>query len=237
MAEKQTDEKVVIIGGSAGIGLTTAKKLVSEGYNVTIAARNPERLDEIKNEFGGKVEIYKLDANNLEEVKAFAERLPVIDHLIITLRGLSVNEIFAESQTDAVKQAFEEKFWPQYYVTRHLLVKIRPGGSVTLTSGIASQRSYSGFFWHAAANGAIESLVKSLAGEIAPVRINAISPGFVERKPNDAEKYEAISKIEPGIPLKRLASQDEIAEGYLFLIRNGYLTGKILEIDGGTLNT
>ena len=114
---------------------------------------------------------------------------------------------------------------------------MKPAGSVILTSGIASQRSYPGYSWLAGANGAIESLVKSLCAEILPVRINAVSPGFVEKVPHDPERLAQIKHIEPCFPMERLATQDEVVESYFYLMKNGYTTGNTLVVDGGVLNT
>jgi NAD(P)-dependent dehydrogenase (short-subunit alcohol dehydrogenase family) len=229
------NKTVAIIGGSSGIGLQLAKKLVTEQYDVIIAARNIDNLQAIQKELNNKISIYQLDACNETEVMAFAEKLNHIDHLIVTLRGPGVSNSFSDSNTEEVKKAFDGKFWAQYYVIRHCLKKVKLTGSVILTSGIASQRSYPNSYWQASANGAIEALAKSLSVEIAPIRINVISPGFIERKPNDNERLEMVKKIEPKLPACRLATHNEIVEGYIFLMNSTYSTGTVLVIDGGVL--
>jgi NAD(P)-dependent dehydrogenase (short-subunit alcohol dehydrogenase family) len=160
-----------------------------------------------------------------------------IDHLISTMRGPAVTDLFAESQTSKVREAFDEKFWTQYHMVRYGLGKMKPTGSIILTSGIASQKSYPGYSWLAGANGAIESLVKSLCAEILPIRINVVSPGFVEKVPHDPVRLEQIKQIEPNFPMERLATQEEVVESYLYLMKNGYTTGNTLVVDGGVLNT
>lgn len=227
---------IVIFGGSSGIGFHLAKCLLEKGDDVVIVSRNQEKLETAKRNLGNKGIYYKADAGNESEIIEFANKISQIDHLIITIRGSNISELFAESKTNEVKKAFDEKFWTQYCIIRHCLNKIKPTGSIIMTSGIASQRSYKGFYWHACANGAIETLAKSLCTEILPVRINVVSPGFVENRPDDKERFEIVTKIEPKIPMKRLASKDEIIEGYLYLMNNSYTTGSTLVIDGGVLN-
>ena len=229
-------QKIVIFGGSSGIGFQLAKYLLEKGNEVVIVSRNQEKLEIAKNKLGNNVIFYKADANNESEIIEFANSISQIDHLIVTIRGSNISDLFAESKTKEVKKAFDEKFWTQYKIVRHCLNKIKQTGSIIMTSGIASQRSYQGVYWQACVNGAVETLAKSLCTEILPVRINIVSPGFVENKTNDNEHFENVKKIEPKIPMNRLASKNEIIEGYLYLMNNSYATGTTLVIDGGILN-
>jgi NAD(P)-dependent dehydrogenase (short-subunit alcohol dehydrogenase family) len=229
-------QSIVIFGGSSGIGLQLTKRLLELGNYVTIVSRNEEKLLSAKQELGHNLSVYRADAGNENEIAAFMDIIEPVDHLIITIRGSNISDLFIDSNTEKVKKAFDEKFWTQYNIVRHGLRKIKSSGSIIMTSGIASQRSYPSFYWHACANGAIETLAKSLCREILPVRINVVSPAFVECKPNDTERLKAVQSLEPEIPLKRLASKDEIVEGYLYLMKNSYVTGSILTIDGGILN-
>ena len=229
-------QNIVIFGGSSGVGLQLAKYLLEKDNEVAIVSRNKEKLEIAKQSLGNKVISYNVDANNESEIIEFSNKINLFDHLIITIRGSSISDMFVDSKTTEVRKAFAEKFWTQYNIIRHCIKKIKPTGSIIMTSGIASQRSYPGFYWHACANGAIETLAKSLSTEILPIRINVVSPGFVENKPNDKERFEKVKKIETKIPMKRLASKDEIVEGYLYLMKNSYTTGMTLVIDGGILN-
>lgn len=229
-------EKILIAGGSSGIGFHLAKRLASEGEAVIIAGKDSGKLSKAQNELGGKIEIYQLDASKESEVMEFSRHLGKIRHLIATIRGPAVNTTFNKSDTEEVKKSFEGKFWAQYLLARHCLSNITPDGSIILTSGIAAQRSYHKNYWQASINGAIEALVKSLSSEILPIRINAVSPGFVERQKDDAERYTMVKSIEPKLPMNRLATQDEIVEAYLFLMKSSYSTGTVLTIDGGTLS-
>lgn len=227
-------QKIVIVGGSSGIGFHLAERLVEIGNDVIVASRSMEKLAEVKAKLRN-VTIEQVDANNESDVIAFSSRIGKIDHLVSTIRGRNVLGNFANSNTADVKAAFDEKFWSQYNMAHYCLKNISSKGSIILTSGIAAQRSYPNSFWQAAANGAVETLVKSLAKEVSPVRINAVSPGFVERRPGDVERLAMVKNIENNLPLKRLATADELVDAYLFLMNNSYTTGTVLLVDGGIL--
>jgi NAD(P)-dependent dehydrogenase (short-subunit alcohol dehydrogenase family) len=227
--------RIVIVGASSGIGYNIVKRLSEENVDLVIVSRQIEKLEMIKNELGSHIETYQLDATIEDEVEIFSNKIGKFDHLISTLRGSNVKDKITASKTSEVRKAFDEKFWSQYNLVRHLIKNINKNGSIILTSGIASQRSYPNYYWLASANAAIESLVKSLSLEIAPIRINAVSPGFVESKVKDTVRLEAIKSIEPKLPMSRLATQPEIVEAYLYLMKSTYSTGTVLVIDGGVL--
>lgn len=225
-------ERILVVGASSGIGYSIVEHLLNQDVQILAAARHINSLETLHKE---NLSCFKLDATNENELVEFSIKLGKIDHLICTLRGKSITDNFINSNTKEVQTAFYEKFWTQYNLARYLLSNINANGSIILTSGIASQRSYKNYYWMAAANGAIESLVKSLSVDIAPIRINAVSPGFVENKENDTEKLNIIKKIEPKLPMSRLASKNEVVEAYLYLLHSTYTTGNILTIDGGVL--
>ncbi|MBT6120340.1 SDR family oxidoreductase [bacterium] len=220
------NKKIVIIGGSSGIGLNLAKHLLKLGAQVLIASRKENNLKKAKVELGDKIEIHVLDAKNEASVIDFFSQIGDFDHLVTTIKHDHVNSPFSSGDTKAAQNGFNNKFWGQYYCAKHCLSSISNNGSIILTSGIASNQAYSGFSTTAAINGAIESLVKTLAVELAPIRINAVSPGFVERFPNDKDRLESVKKIEP--TLKRLITLDEITKVYISLLEDSSRTGKIL---------
>jgi NAD(P)-dependent dehydrogenase (short-subunit alcohol dehydrogenase family) len=229
--------KIVIVGASSGIGLYLAKSLVKDETQIILAARNIEKLnaefaEEIKS---GKAVAYKLDAESESDVKTFFESIGEFNHLISTIRGAGINTSFVDADTENVKKAFDGKFWTQFTIAKYAAKNINENGSITLTSGIVAKRGYKGLFWQAAINGAIESLVKSLAAELAPIRANAVSPGFIESDGDNEARLNNSLKIEPKILLKRLGTKAEIAEAYKFAMNCSYLTGSVIEADGGIL--
>lgn len=227
---------VVIVGGSSGIGLELAKQVVNQGGKVTIASRSEEKLKLALNDIGSNVSTFILDASNESEVIEFFKESHEIDHLVSTIKPTHISNKFTDGEVISHKAAFDAKYWGQYYIALHAIRSNSVTNSIIFTSGIAASRGYTGFSGTAAINGAVESLVKSLAVELAPIRVNALSPGFIERFPEDNERYQAIRNLGSKVPLKRLGSHAEIADGYIFLMNNKYSTGSVLTIDGGELS-
>ncbi len=230
------NKKVIVVGGSSGIGLTLASALVEKGADVVIASRDESKLSVAKQVLGGGVRTKVLDVASESMIIEFFENVGGFDHLVSTIKPDHLVSAFSLSNTNDARNAFDSKYWGQYYLTKHCLPYISKSGSITLTSGIASQRGYSGFSTTAAINGAVESFVKSVAGEIAPVRINSVCPGFIERDSHDQERQSAVLALGAKLPLDRLGAKEEVAEAYMYLMSNSYSTGTNLIVDGGELS-
>lgn len=227
---------VVIVGGSSGIGLELAKQAIAQGLRVTIASRSKEKLECAYQQLDCSISTYALDASNESQVIKFFESIESIDHLVSTIKPEHISHKFTDAEVDSHKAAFDAKYWGQYFLTLHGIRSNPDLESVTLTSGIASSRGYIGFSGTAAINGAIESLIKTLSVELTPVRINAVSPGFIERFSGDHDRYKTVSNLGSKVPLQRLGSHYEVSQAYLFLMSNKYSTGSVLTIDGGELS-
>jgi NAD(P)-dependent dehydrogenase (short-subunit alcohol dehydrogenase family) len=145
---------------------------------------------------------------------------------------------FLELDTQAARKAFDSKFWGQYHAAKYGAPKIRPGGSITFFSGIWSLRPIPRASVVAAINSAIEGLGRALAVELAPIRVNVVSPGVVDTPlygGMSPDKREAMFKqVAASIPAKRIGKAEEIAQTILYLMTNGYTTGSTLCVDGGT---
>ena len=235
---KLQGKKVVIIGGSSGIGLATAKAAASEGAQVVIASRSEEKLRKAAAEIKGKVE--SIPVNTLEEasVKALFDRTGEFDHLA-TPGSEAAWGPFLELDLRAAKSGFDSKFWGQYLAAKHGAPKIRPGGSITLFSGAYSQRPGRGASLLSAINSAVEGLGRALAVELSPIRVNVISPGLVDTPiysgmPEEKRKamYTAVAASNL---VKRIGRPDDIAETALYLMTNGYTTGSTLYVEGGIM--
>lgn len=229
------NKRVVIVGGSSGIGLNLSGHLLSQGNEVIVGSRSPENLSEAKKFLNDKITTFQIDASDENSVIKFFGNVGKFDHLVVTIKPEHLVCNFEESNVLSAREAFDSKFWGQYNLVRHCLKHISVHGSIVLTSGIASKRSYKGFFGTAAINGAIESFVKSVSGEISPVRINVVSPGFIERHSGDSGRYETIVKLGANPPLERLGTQSEVSLAYIYLLENTYSTGSNLVVDGGEL--
>ena len=231
-------KKVVIIGGSSGIGLATAKAAAAEGAQVVIASRSEEKLRKATAEIKGKVE--SIPVNMLEEssVKALFDRVGALDHLA-TPGSEAVMGPFLGLEIGAAKAAFDSKFWGQYLAAKYGAPKLRPGGSITLFSGAYSQRPGRGATLLCAINSAVEGLGRALAVELSPIRVNVVSPGLVDTPIYSAmpeEKRNAMFNAVAGANLvKRIGKAEDIAETVLYLMRNGYTTGSTLYVEGGIM--
>ncbi|MEK5279502.1 MULTISPECIES: SDR family oxidoreductase [Paenibacillus] len=231
------NQRIVIIGGSSGIGLATAKQAVEQGAAVIIAGRSHDKLEKAQQLLGfDSVEIYSLDNQNEQDLKAFFEKIGAFDHLFTP--GASYVRGPITSSLEVAHNCFNAKFWPQYNAVKHAIPFINPTGSIVLMSGAFSQRPLADGASYAACNGAIESLGKALAVELAPIRVNVISPGTIHTNFNweGAEQetrdkaYDEYTNINL---LGRVGHADEAAHTTIYLMTNSYTTGSTLFPDGG----
>ncbi len=229
-------KKIVIIGGSSGIGLATAQAAAAEGAEVVIASRSEEKLRRAREQVQGSVESLTVNVVEEESVKAFFNRVGEFDHLT-TPGNEAVMGPFLGLDTQAARKAFDSKFWGQYHAAKYGAPKLRPGGSITFFAGIWSQRPIPKASAASAINSAIEGLGRALAVELAPIRVNTVSPGIVDTPLYGAmprEKKDAMFKdAAASIPARRVARPEEIAQGVLYLMISEYSTGTTLYVDGG----
>jgi NAD(P)-dependent dehydrogenase (short-subunit alcohol dehydrogenase family) len=225
---------VVVVGGSSGIGLATAEIVKREGAEVVIASRNPERLKTAADKIAAKA--IPTDVTNDESVAALFRECGSVDHVVVTAAQLRSGP-FKTVSMDDVRSTMEGKFWGAWRVARE--ANIRPGGSLTLVSGFLSMRPRPAAAIVGAANGALESLTRSLALELAPVRVNCVSPGIIDTPIRaampDAARQEMLAKVAAGLPVGRVGIADDIAQQILFFMTIGFATGSIVYIDGGAL--
>jgi len=230
------DKKVVIIGGSSGMGLASAKAAAAEGAYVLIAGRSKDRLKRALDEIEGEADAHSLDVSREEEVRDFFTTLGTFDHLVTTAASGAVGP-FMEIESSAVRSVFESKFWGQYYAARYGATGIRPGGSITMFAGVASVKPLPGLVAYAAVNGAIEGLCRTLAVELAPLRVNVISPGIVVTPAYAAmpeqEREAMFQALADKLPVKRVGRPEDVARTVLYLMQNGYSTGTVRSVDGG----
>ena len=230
------EKKAVVIGGSSGIGLAVAKALVNHGAHVVIASRSSDKLEEAQRNIGANTLGYRLDVTQEEKVQQFFEDVGFFDHLVCTA-VIGKNAPFLEMATADAKAVFTTKFWGQYYAARYGAPKIRPGGSITLFSGIASHKPVEGLSAIAAANGAVEALARSLAVELGPIRVNTVLPAVIsttqyDRMPDDKRK-KYLEDYGAKLPVKRTGNPNDVAATVLYLILNAHTTGTLAEVNGG----
>jgi NAD(P)-dependent dehydrogenase (short-subunit alcohol dehydrogenase family) len=231
-----TGKKVVVVGGSSGIGLLTAELAISEGADVVVASRNADRLKAVAAKLGATA--IPTDVTSDESVTDLFDECGPVDHVIVTAAQLRSGP-FKSVSMDDVRATMESKFWGAWRVAR--AAEIRPGGSLTLVSGFLSVRPRPAAAIVGAANGALESLARSLALELAPVRVNAVSPGVIDTPirasmPETARR-EMLAKTAASLPVGRVGTGEDIARQILTFMTVGFATGSIVYLDGGALVT
>ncbi|MBF9141584.1 SDR family oxidoreductase [Hymenobacter properus] len=232
-----TNKRVVILGGSAGIGLATAQAAAAEGALVVIASSNQARVDGALQTLPAGSEGYALDLTNEAQVQTFFAQRGAFDHLIFTAgESLQLGEV-ATTGLDAMRRAFELRYFGAITAVKYAQPHLRPGGSVVLTTGIASRRPGKGWAVGASICGAMDGLTRALAVELAPIRVNAVSPGIVRTdlwaSIPEAEREAMYASFSQQLLTRRVGEAVEVAQTYLYLLRQSFSTGQIVVVDGG----
>ncbi|WP_179035858.1 SDR family oxidoreductase [Paenibacillus sp. URB8-2] len=230
------NQKVVIIGGSSGIGLEAAKQVIALGGEVIIASRSEEKLQNVKDQLGAKAVAYTLDTTDEQQVQSFFEKIGTFDHLVVSA-AITSGGSFLHTETAQARQLFESKFWGQYYAAKYGAPNISPNGSITLFSGVVAYKAMIGSSVLGAVNAAISNLGQTLALELAPIRVNILSPGIIDtpsrsKMPEDA-RNDFYASVAGKLPVQRVGTAEDTAQGVLYLIQNGFVTGTVLHVDGG----
>ncbi|TXS48716.1 SDR family oxidoreductase [Streptomyces sp. uw30] len=230
-------QRIVVIGGTAGIGLAVAQAAAGEGAQVVVASRRQESVDAALKRLPEGAEGHVLDATDEEAVRAFFGQVGAFDHLVFTAGESLLMESLAESDLGRARRFLDTRLWGAYTAVKHGAGSIRPGGSVVLTTGTAARRPMPGTSVAASLCGAMESLTRALALELAPVRVNVVSPGVVRtelwRELPEAEREGLYTSSAASLPVGRVGAPEDVAEAYLYLMRGGYSTGSVVVVDGG----
>ena len=227
-------KKVVVVGGSSGIGLSTAEMAKAQGAEVIIASRSADKVKAAADEIGAKGIV--ADVTNDDSVVNLFKACGPVDHVVVSAAQLKSGPFKTVSMED-VRSTMEGKFWGAWRVAR--AAEIKAGGSLTLVSGFLSIRPRPNSAIVGSANGAIESLARGLALELAPVRVNCVSPGIIDTPIRaampEAARKEMLAKIAAGLPVGRVGLGEDIAVQILAFMANGFATGAVVYIDGGAL--
>jgi NAD(P)-dependent dehydrogenase (short-subunit alcohol dehydrogenase family) len=228
-------QTVVLIGGSAGIGLETARLARAEGADVILAGRNPERLKEVAGEVGA-VSTATFDANDSTALKSFFESLPgPIDHVLVTAGG-PYYSLLADMDFDEARRALAEHPMLMLGVARYAGGKVRPGGSLLFMGGTGG-RSPGTPGIAAALTATLPALTAGLALEIAPVRLNLIAAGFVDTPLSASRLGQDLKarrdELRRTLPIGRVVGPEDVAALAIHLMTNTALTGATYDIDGG----
>jgi len=231
------DKKVLIIGGSSGMGFAIADAADREGARVIIASRSEAKLKAACEKIGMDVQRHRVDFTDAASVKSLFSAVGPVDHLAIPGSAVKTGPFKALPLADA-KSSMDSKFFGPYLAVKE--AAINPGGSVVLFSGILSRRPDKGSPILAAVNSAVEALGKALAVALAPIRVNVISPGMTR----DTGAYLGMSRdrreemfadVARSLPVKRVGRPEDIASVAVELMTNSFITGAVIDIDGGGL--
>ncbi|MCY0874913.1 MAG: SDR family oxidoreductase, partial [Firmicutes bacterium] len=203
-----------------------------------VASRSAEKLKTAQSKLGGKVAGYTLDFRDVNALDEFFQEVGPLDHLIVTA-GDGAMGPFGTLSTEVARTAFDSKFWGQYAAVKSALPYLNKAGSVTLTSGVYGLRPPKGASALAAINSAVEGLTRGLAAELAPIRVNVVSPGLVDTPiysgMDEASRQGMFQAVADSLLLGHVAQPEEIAAAYVYLATNTFTTGATLQIEGGAL--
>jgi NAD(P)-dependent dehydrogenase (short-subunit alcohol dehydrogenase family) len=228
-------QTVAVIGGSSGIGLETARLARAQGAGIILTARNPDRLHSVGLELGASIAAF--DATDFDRLERFFDALPTpIDHLLVTGPGPYYAPL-AEFDLNAARRDIDAHLLLPLQVARDAAAKVRPGGTLLFMSGTGGRRAAARRSFTAALTAALPALTRSLALEVAPVRVNLIAAGFVDTPLSAALLGDQIGErreqLRTTLPIGRVVGPADIAALAIHLMTNTAVTGATFDIDGG----
>lgn len=232
------NKRVVVLGGSRGIGFAVAQGAVREGAHVVIASSQEANVASALGRLPeGAATGEVVDVRSVESVSAFFATVGAFDHLVFTAgEPLPFGKPVAEIDLAMARGFFELRYWGAVAAVKAARRQMRDGGSIVLTSGTSARRPPAGFAFAASICGAIESLTRALALEYAPLRVNVVIPGMVATDlwsgvPSDA-RDQIFRTMASKLPVERIGEPEDVAEAYLSFMRNTYVTGQSVIVDG-----
>jgi NAD(P)-dependent dehydrogenase (short-subunit alcohol dehydrogenase family) len=230
------DAKVVIVGGSSGLGLATAEAALAKGAQVTVTGRSPERLDAVRTQLGDGLRTESVDALDEAATQAFFSAQERIDHLFVT-KGTYVADHHLAPPVAELRGPVDTRLVAVLNATKYALPKMSERGSITLMSGTAAVRPIPGTSMSSASCAAIEGLARGFAVDFAPIRVNALRAGFFDTpflsEALGDQREAVVADLESRLLVGRIGRPAEAAAAVIFLMETGYVTGSCLTIDGG----
>jgi len=232
-----SSQHVVIVGGSSGIGLAAARKLLGRGFKVTITGRDAKRLEAARKELGSDIAAVAMDAADAGRLPDAFARIGALDHLVLALGSGKGVGPFASVALADVKAGFEEKVFAHFATAQAALPRLRKDGSLTFIAAVSAHGAMPGTAGIGAANAAVAGLVPILAAELRPLRVNAVSPGVVDTPwwnfLGAEQKASVFAGLAAQTPVGRVGRPDDIAQAIAFLVADGFMSGETIVCDGG----
>lgn len=230
-------KRVVICGGSSGIGLATARAAAAEGAQVVIVSSRQARVDEALASLPPNAEGHAVDLANEAAVREFFSGLGGFDHLVYTAGDQLQLGALKNTEIESAHRFFELRYWGAFMAAKYAAEDIRPGGSIVFSSGTAGRRPHPGWALGASICSAVEGLTRALAVELAPVRVNLVCPGFIKTPlwsgMSQESRESMYAQAAARLPVGHVGEAEEVAEAYLYFMRASYSTGEVLVVDGG----
>jgi NAD(P)-dependent dehydrogenase (short-subunit alcohol dehydrogenase family) len=232
-------KRVVVLGGSSGIGYAVAEQAVAEGASVLIGSSHAGRVQDAANTLGGNAQGQAVDLSEEHAIQAFFDTTGPIDHLVYTAGDTLQLAELSTVELSTAGRAFDIRYWGALAAVKYASPHIRKDGSIVLTTGVAGLRPRKGWALGASVCGAIDALTRALAVELAPLRVNAVSPGLIATnlwQNMSAEDRQAMyERAGKGLPVGRVGEAQDVAAAYLFLMESGFATGQTYVVDGGAV--
>lgn len=225
---------LLVVGGRSGIARQIATDAAEAGATVVLAGRDPSALADLPAS-AGQVSTARVDLGDEESIRQLAEGIGAVDYVVSSAASPANGPVTAVER-DAVLRAFDAKVFGPLLLAKHLAPRMAPDGAMLLLAGIVAWRPSAGKTVTAAANGAVSFLVSALAVELAPIRVNAISPGIVDSGAWDglgAGKEQLFEKTAAKVPAGRVGQTADISAAALLALTNPFLTGETLHVEGG----
>lgn len=233
------NSRILIVGGSSGMGLALAKRMLAIGAEVIIVGRNEDKLERAGAELqSAALSTVAADITQEGQVADLFERVGRLDHIVSTAADIEgAYELLPSLDLRAAQRVVESKFYGPLLLAKYGVPVLSPTGSITFTSGIAAYRPSARGSVVAAVNAGLEGLVRALAVEVAPIRVNAVSPGWVDTPiwtfVAGDKKDETLSAMARRLPVGRVGQPEDIADAISFLMGNAFTTGTVLHVEGG----
>ncbi|WP_027144234.1 SDR family oxidoreductase [Mesorhizobium sp. WSM3626] len=235
-----SNQKILIVGGGSGMGLALARRCLEAGAEVIIAGRGEDRLRQAREALGNSaaLETTTVDITREDQVAALFAGIGGLDHIISTAADIEgAYRLLPELDLAAAQRVVDSKIFGPLLLAKHGAPRLAVAGSMTFVSGIAAYRPAARGSVVAAVNAALEGMVRALAVELAPIRVNAVSPGWVDTEiwvqVAGDRKAETLAAMAERLPVGRIGQPDDIADAIFFLMGNGFTTGTTLHVEGG----
>jgi NAD(P)-dependent dehydrogenase (short-subunit alcohol dehydrogenase family) len=235
-----TGQRIMVVGGGSGMGLALAERALAQQAEVILVGRSASRLEAAQEHLQplGRVATMQADVTCEAQVERLFQQAGPLDHLVCTAADIrGAYELLPQLTVEALDRAVRSKVTAPIMLAKHGAPRLSKHGSITVTSGIAAYRPRPRGVAVAAINAALEGAVRAMAVELAPLRVNAVSPGWVRtgiwEDVAGAETDAMLASMAQRLPVERIGTPQDIASAFLFLIENGYTTGTVLHVEGG----